>query len=478
MEKSLHEIMSIRKNKIEQLRQLGVDPFGQKFSYDFNTNMVKQTYKYLLPEEHSSDIIKLPGRIMSIRGHGKAAFATINDEFDSIQIYFKKDVLNDKFDIFKLLDIGDIVGIKGTPFRTQRGELTIKVLDFELLTKSLRPLPEKFHGIQDQELKYRQRYLDLIMNQETKHVFKTRSRIVSIIRNFMDKRNFLEVETPILSPIVGGADARPFATYHNALSLDMYLRIATELNLKKLIVGGFSKVYEIGRIFRNEGIDSHHNPEFTSIELYQAYADYEDLMRLTESLFDELSKINDIKFITPFKRISMNDAVKEITNYDILSMSREDAFNAAKELNVEVSSDDEVGIILNKIFEDKVEHTLITPTFITHHPIEISPLAKTSKTDPGVTDRFELFINGKEIANGFTELNDPNEQLRRFQVQLETDSTKTIDKDFITALEHGMPPTAGLGIGIDRLIMLFTNQRSIRDVLFFPTMKPKELKGC
>ena len=470
--------MSIRKNKIEQLRQLGVDPFGQKFSYDFNTNMVKQTYKYLLPEEHSSDIIKLPGRIMSIRGHGKAAFATINDEFDSIQIYFKKDVLNDKFDIFKLLDIGDIVGIKGTPFRTQRGELTIKVLDFELLTKSLRPLPEKFHGIQDQELKYRQRYLDLIMNQETKHVFKTRSRIVSIIRNFMDKRNFLEVETPILSPIVGGADARPFATYHNALSLDMYLRIATELNLKKLIVGGFSKVYEIGRIFRNEGIDSHHNPEFTSIELYQAYADYEDLMRLTESLFDELSKINDIKFITPFKRISMNDAVKEITNYDILSMSREDAFNAAKELNVEVSSDDEVGIILNKIFEDKVEHTLITPTFITHHPIEISPLAKTSKTDPGVTDRFELFINGKEIANGFTELNDPNEQLRRFQVQLETDSTKTIDKDFITALEHGMPPTAGLGIGIDRLIMLFTNQRSIRDVLFFPTMKPKELKGC
>ena len=389
---------------------------------------------------------------------------------------------------FKKLDIGDIVGIRGIVFKTHRGEVTVRVEDFDLLSKSLRPLPEKFHGLQDVDIRYRQRYLDLIMNPEVRETFRKRTKIIQSIRSYLDARDYLEVETPVLSTIAGGAAARPFVTHHNALDIDLYLRIATELNLKRLVIGGFDRVYEMGRVFRNEGMDVRHNPEFTTIEFYQAYADYTDMMDITEGIVVNAAKsvlgtpvINyqgvEID-LSKVKRISMNDAVKEATGKDFLSCETvEDARKMADEIGVPYEQRHGIGGILNQAFEEKVEETLMQPTFITGHPTEISPLAKRNPEDPRITDRFEFFIYGRELANGFTELNDPIDQEGRFLDQLKQreagdDEAHVMDRDYITAMEYGLPPTGGVGIGIDRLVMLLTDAPSIRDVLLFPTMKP------
>ena len=389
---------------------------------------------------------------------------------------------------FKKLDIGDIVGIRGIVFKTHRGEVTVRVEDFDLLSKSLRPLPEKFHGLQDVDIRYRQRYLDLIMNPEVRETFRKRTKIIQSIRSYLDARDYLEVETPVLSTIAGGAAARPFVTHHNALDIDLYLRIATELNLKRLVIGGFDRVYEMGRVFRNEGMDVRHNPEFTTIEFYQAYADYTDMMDITEGIVVNAAKsvlgtpaINyqgvEID-LSKVKRISMNDAVKDATGKDFLSCETvEEARKMADEIGVPYEQRHGIGGILNQAFEEKVEETLMQPTFITGHPTEISPLAKRNPEDPRITDRFEFFIYGRELANGFTELNDPIDQEGRFLDQLKQreagdDEAHVMDRDYITAMEYGLPPTGGVGIGIDRLVMLLTDAPSIRDVLLFPTMKP------
>jgi len=425
---------------------------------------------------------------MAKRGHGKASFAELMDMSGRMQIYFKYDVLGEeKYGQFRLLDIGDIIGIEGRVFKTQRGEITVIVLDFELLSKSLRPLPEKFHGLKDVEMRYRQRYLDLIVNPEVLDTFVKRTNIIRAIRRYLDERDFLEVETPVLSTIAGGAAARPFITHHNALDMDMYLRIATELSLKRLVVGGMERVYELGRVFRNEGIDVRHNPEFTSIEIYQAYADYRDLMDITEGIVREAAKTvlgtekftyQDVEIdLANIRRISMNDAVKETTGKDFLSAATvEEARAMADEIGVPYEARHGIGGILNAAFEEKVEASLMQPTFITGHPTEISPLAKRNPENPMITDRFEFFIYGRELANGFTELNDPIDQRERFVEQMKQreagdDEAHMMDEDFVTALEYGLPPTGGLGIGVDRLVMLLTNSPSIRDVLLFPTMK-------
>ncbi|MCI6869276.1 MAG: lysine--tRNA ligase, partial [Selenomonadales bacterium] len=416
------------------------------------------------------------------------------DRSGRVQIYFKLDVLGEeKYSQFKLLDIGDIIGVKGHVFRTRRGELTVRVDDFDLLSKSLRPLPEKFHGLTDTEIRYRQRYVDLIMNPEVMDTFVARTNIIKSIREYLDSRDFLEVETPVLGTIAGGAAARPFITHHNALDIDMYLRIATELSLKRLIVGGMERVYEMGRIFRNEGMDVRHNPEFTSIEIYQAYADYRDLMDITEGIvLNAAQKVLGTTVINyqgteidlaKVKRISMNDAVKEATGKDFLSCQTvEEARAMAKEIGVPFEERHGIGGILNAAFEEKVEESLIQPTFITGHPTEISPLAKRNPDNPMITDRFEFFIYGRELANGFTELNDPIDQEGRFLDQMKQreagdDEAHEMDRDFITALEYGLPPTGGLGIGVDRLVMFLTDSASIRDVLLFPTMKPLAGEG-
>ena len=425
---------------------------------------------------------------MAIRGHGKASFATISDRTGNMQIYFKLDILGEeKYSQFKLLDIGDIIGLEGKVFKTKRGELTVRVENFDLLSKSLRPLPEKFHGLKDLETRYRQRYLDLIVNPEVRETFLKRTEIIKAIRKYLDDRNFVEVETPVLSTIAGGAAARPFITHHNTLDTDLYLRIATELNLKRLIVGGFERVYEIGRIFRNEGMDTRHNPEFTSVEIYQAYGDYRDLIEVTEGIICAAAekifgttKIScqgiELELKNP-PRISMNDAVKNKTGKDFLAcQSVDEARKLADEIGVKYEERFGIGGILNAAFEAKVEEDLIQPIFITHHPTEISPLAKRNPDDPRITDRFEFFVLGQELANGFTELNDPIDQKYRFEEQLKArelgdEEAHVMDNDFIRALEYGMPPTGGLGIGVDRLVMLLTDSASIRDVLLFPTMK-------
>ena len=427
---------------------------------------------------------------MAIRGHGKASFAVLMDLSGKIQVYFKLDVLGEeKYSEFKLLDIGDILGITGRVFRTHRGEVTVKIEDFDLLSKSLRPLPEKFHGLKDVEIRYRQRYLDLIVNPEVKDTFIARTRIIQAIRRYLDERDFLEVETPVMSTIAGGAAARPFVTYHNALDMKLYLRIATELNLKRLIVGGLERVYELGRVFRNEGIDVRHNPEFTSIEIYQAYADYNDLMDVTEGITCDAARAvlgtTVINYqgveidLSKVKRISMNDAVKEATGKDFLSAKTvEEARQMADEIGVAYEEKHGIGGILNEAFETKVEESLMQPTFITGHPTEISPLAKRNPENPMITDRFEFFIYGRELANGFTELNDPIDQEGRFLDQVRQreagdEEAHMMDRDYITAMEYGLPPTGGLGIGVDRLVMLLTDSASIRDVLFFPHMRPE-----
>ena len=494
VEQDMNELMKVRRDKLAAFEAKGVAPFGHRFEVSHHAKDVLEQFGHLEGEEESSKEITIAGRLMAIRGHGKASFSVLMDRSGRIQIYFKLDVLGEeKYSQFKLLDIGDIIGVKGHVFRTRRGEITVRVDDFDMLSKSLRPLPEKFHGLTDTEIRYRQRYVDLIMNPEVMNTFVARTNIMKSIREYLDERDYIEVETPVLGTIAGGAAARPFITHHNTLDLDMYLRIATELNLKRLIVGGMERVYEMGRVFRNEGMDVRHNPEFTTIELYQAYADYTDLMDITEGLV--LNAANKVLGTTEFdyqgthidlanvKRISMNDAVKEATGKDFLSCQTvEEARAMATEIGVPYEERFGIGGILNAAFEEKVEETLIQPTFITGHPTEISPLAKRNPENPMITDRFEFFIYGRELANGFTELNDPIDQEGRFLDQLKQreagdDEAHEMDRDFITALEYGLPPTGGLGIGIDRLVMFLTDSASIRDVLLFPTMKPLAGEG-
>ena len=429
---------------------------------------------------------------MTKRGKGKAGFAHVQDLNGQIQIYVRKDTVGEEqYELFDTVDLGDIVGISGTVFKTKVGELSIKVKEFTLLTKSLRPLPDKFHGLKDIEQRYRQRYLDLIMSEESKRTFITRSLIIQSMRRYLDQHGYLEVETPMMHAIAGGASARPFITHHNALDMPLYMRIAIELHLKRLIVGGLEKVYEIGRVFRNEGVSTRHNPEFTMIELYEAYADYKDIMKLTENLVAHIAKEvlgtttiqygdNEVNLEPEWRRLHMVDAVKEYTGVDFWNVTTvEEARQLANEHGIEITKHMQYGHIVNEFFEQKVEERLIQPTFIYGHPVEISPLAKKNDEDPRFTDRFELFIVGREHANAFTELNDPIDQRERFEAQLKereqgNDEAHQMDDDFIEALEYGMPPTGGLGIGIDRLVMLLTNSASIRDVLLFPTMKHRD----
>src|SRR5699024_4738055 len=442
--------------------------------------------------DEMNDEVTIAGRMMTKRGKGKAGFAHIQDVSDQIQLYVRKDEIGDEsYEIFKSTDLGDIVGVTGVMFKTKVGELSVKAQEFHLLSKSLRPLPEKYHGLKDVEQRYRQRYLDLITNVDSRETFVLRSKIIQSMRKYLDGLDFLEVETPMLHGIAGGASARPFVTHHNALDIPLYMRIAIELHLKRLIIGGLEKVYEIGRVFRNEGVSTRHNPEFTMIELYEAYADFYDIMSLTEKMIayiakDVLGKTTieygdfEIDLEPEWKRWHMVDAVKEYTGVDFWAdVSDQEARELAREHDVEITDAMTYGHIVNEFFEQKVEEELIQPTFIYGHPVEISPLAKKSKDDPRFTDRFELFIVGREHANAFSELNDPIDQRERFEAQVKerdagNDEAHEMDEDFLEALEYGMPPTGGLGIGIDRLVMLLTNSPSIRDVLLFPQMRHKE----
>ncbi|MDP4133298.1 MAG: lysine--tRNA ligase [Bacillota bacterium] len=484
----INEIMKVRRDKLAELVSSGENPF-EITKYNRDTKASEITDKF---DELEGKTVSVAGRLMSKRGMGKVSFCDLHDLSGKIQIYAKKDDLGEEeYARFKKLDVGDIVGVVGIAFRTQRGEISIHVTSFKLLSKSMRPLPEKWHGLKDMDARYRQRYVDLIMNSEVKDVFILRSKIIKEIRNYLDDRGFMEVDTPMLNTIPGGAAARPFITHHNALDIDMYMRIATELHLKRLIVGGMEKVYEMGRIFRNEGMDQTHNPEFTTIEIYEAFADFHDMMDLMEGLVSHLiNKIfggntilkwqdTESDFKTPWKRMSMVEAVKEYSGVDFGEIKTlEEAIKVAKEHKLEVEPKHALGDIINLFFEEYAEKNLVNPTFITGHPIEVSPLAKKCKDDSGFTERFEVFAFGKELCNAFSELNDPFDQRERFvrQVALREagdEEAGMMDEDFLTALEYGMPPTGGIGIGIDRLVMFLTGATSIRDVLFFPTMKPK-----
>lgn len=486
----LNEMMQLRRDKIKTFTDMGVAPFGHRYEVTHHAQDIRDHFAELEGEE-SGPMVRLAGRLTAKRGHGKASFAELMDASGKIQIYFKYDVLGEaKYAQFRLLDIGDLIGIAGRVFKTQRGEITVIVNDFDLLAKSLRPLPEKFHGLKDVDLRYRQRYLDLIVNPEVAETFRRRTKIIQSVRRTLDEAGYLEVETPVLATLAGGAAAKPFITHHNTLDIDLYLRIATELALKRLIVGGLERVYEIGRVFRNEGMDVRHNPEFTSVEFYQAYADYRDMMDLTEKII--LTAAKDVLGTTKItydgteidlanvRRVSMNDAVREATGKDFLSAATvEEARAMADEIGVPYEARYGIGAILNAAFEEKVEETLMAPTFITHHPTEISPLAKRNSDNPMITDRFEFFVYGRELANGFTELNDPIDQRQRFVDQMKQRAAgdaeaHVMDEDYVTALEYGLPPTGGVGIGIDRLVMFLTDSPSIRDVLLFPTMKPLE----
>ena len=483
----------VRREKLKNLRELGLDPFGQSFKRDSYAAELKEKYQDVEHDEFENmeDTATVAGRIMFIRKMGKASFFTIKDKTGPIQIYISiNDVGEEKYTLFKSADIGDIVGVHGKVMKTKTGELTIKCLEYTHLVKALRPLPEKFHGLTDIEERYRRRYVDLIMNDESRKVAFMRPKIIRAIQKFLDNRGFTEVETPILTTLLTGASARPFVTHHNTQDLDMYLRIALELNLKRLLVGGMERVYEIGRTFRNEGMDPQHNPEFTLMELYQAYSDLDGMMELTESMYKYIAeevcgKTNfhylghDIDLSGSWKKISMTDAIKEKTGIDFKSITDlDECLKLAEEHDIVLEEHErQYGHIINKFFEKYVEETLIEPTFLYGHPIEISPLTKKDPEDPRFTQRFELFISGHECANAYTELNDPDDQLERFEAQLTekemgNDEANDIDMDFIEALEYGMPPAGGIGYGIDRMIMLFTEQESIRDVILFPTMKP------
>ena len=493
MERNFTEQELVRREKAEKLRSLGLDPFGDRYDRDSLANDIKEKYKDLTHEELESmdEHAKVAGRIMFIRKMGKASFFSIQDKSGKIQIYISiNDIGEEDYTLFKTADIGDIVGVEGKIMKTMTGEVTIKCLKYTHLVKALKPLPEKFHGLQDKEERYRRRYVDLIMNEESKRTAFLRPKIIRCIQNFMDNRGFTEVETPILNTLLTGASARPFITHHNTQDLDMYLRIALELPLKRLLVGGMEAVYEIGRTFRNEGMDAMHNPEFTLMEAYLAYSNLDGMMEMTESMFKTIAKEifnkdtfmwngNEINIAGEWKKISMTDAIKEKTGIDFRNITLEEALKLATEHGIELAEHEKaLGHIINLFFEKYVEETLIQPTFLYGHPVEISPLTKRNPIDPRFVDRFELFIGGKEFANAYTELNDPIDQLKRFEDQLKekelgNDEANDIDMDFVEALEYGMPPAGGIGYGIDRLVMFFTENESIRDVILFPLMKPE-----
>ncbi|WP_186808483.1 lysine--tRNA ligase [Furfurilactobacillus siliginis] len=490
----MNDQMKVRRDKLTELRDEGVEPFGHRFD---RSHLAAQLHEQFGEDdketlEETPHEVTIAGRMMSKRGKGKVGFADLRDRSGRIQIYVRKDMIGEEmYHIFKRSDIGDFIGIKGDVIKTDMGELTVRAQELTFLSKALRPLPDKFHGLTNQEQIYRQRYLDLISNEESFDRFKKRSKIISAVRHYLDSLDFQEVETPVLHNIAGGAAARPFITHHNALNIELYLRIALELHLKRLIVGGMERVYEIGRVFRNEGIDTRHNPEFTMLESYVAYWDFHDVMDETEGIFKAAAKAvtedavveyqgNTVDLNKPFRRLHMVDAVKEATGIDFWQpMSLDDAKKLAADNGIHVESFWTVGHIINEFFEEKVQDTLVQPTFIYGHPVEISPLAKKNPEDPRFTDRFELYITGNEFANAFTELNDPIDQRERFEQQAKErdagdDEAQLIDEDFVESLEYGMPPTGGLGIGIDRLVMLLTDAPSIRDVLLFPTMRSED----
>lgn len=484
----LNDQMIIRREKLDKYREVGVYPFGQRFVVKEKAATIKENFR-----DYNGQPVVIAGRIMTIRSHGKTAFANLRDVTGDIQVYFRKDVLGEEvYGLVKMLDMGDVVGIEGHVFLTHTGEVTVKVEKYTLLTKSLRPLPEKWHGLTNTELRYRQRYVDLIVNPEVRETFKRRTQILQALRQYYIDHGFMEVETPMMHAIPGGAAARPFITHHNALDIDIYMRISPELYLKRLIVGGFERVFEINRSYRNEGIDNRHNPEFTMVESYQAYGNYEDVIELTENIVAYCAqkvlgttKITyqdtEIDLTPPWNRITMQEGVKKYAGEDFSTVTTvEEARAIADRLHVEYGENDGIGKILNNCFEEYVEENLIQPTFVYGHPKEISPLAKANQENPFETERFEAFIFGRELANGFSELNDPIDQRERFEAQLKEreagdDEAHRMDEDYITAMEYGLPPTAGLGIGIDRLVMFLTDSSSIRDVLLFPLMKPEEV---
>lgn len=488
MTEKLNDQMLIRRGKLEKIAELGFEPYGGRFDWTHHTNDILADAEAL---EKSEEHVKLAGRIMIIRGHGKTAFCKLRDEKGDIQLYFRKDALDEKeWSLFKLVDMGDILGVEGTVFTTHTGEVTVRVLSFTMLSKSLRPLPEKWHGLTDVEQRYRQRYLDLISNPEVRTTFIKRANMLQAIRNWYTSHGFLEVETPVLQPLYGGANARPFITHFNALDMTMYMRIAPELYLKRLLVGGYERIFEITRNFRNEGMDTRHNPEFTAIETYQAYGDIEDVIDQTEQIVMACAMASygttkftyegtEIDVKAPWPRLTMAEAVKKYTGEDFDACKTvEEARAICDKLHVEYGEFDGFGKLLSAAFDEYVEKNLIQPVHITRHPIEVSPLSKLDLEDPRYTIRFESYIYGRELANGFSELNDPLDQRARFEMQAQErangdDEAHPVDEDFLTALEYGMPPTGGLGIGLDRLFMLMTNSSSIRDILLFPAMKPE-----
>ena len=486
----LNDQMLVRREKLAQYEEDNIYPFGQRFVVQHKALQIKDEFR-----DFDGQPVVLAGRLMTIRSHGKTAFANLRDLSGDIQVYFRKDVMGEEaYKYVKMLDMGDIVGIEGHVFKTQKGEITVKVNKLTLLSKSLRPLPEKWHGLKDTELRYRQRYVDLIVNPGVRDTFVKRTKIVAKIREYLNSKQFMEVETPMMHAIPGGAAARPFITHHNALDIDIYMRISPELYLKRLIVGGLERVYEINRSFRNEGVSSRHNPEFTMMESYQAYGNFEDAIALTEGVVSYCAqevlgttKINyqgmDIDLTPPWNRITMQEGIKQYTGEDFDAIETlSEARAIADRLNVEYTEADGIGKIMNLCFEEHVEENLMQPTVVYGHPVEISPLAKQNREKPLTTERFEVFIYGRELANGYSELNDPIDQKQRFENQLKEreagdDEAHRMDEDFVTALEYGLPPTAGLGIGIDRLVMFLTDSASIRDVLLFPLMKPEGVKA-
>ncbi|HZK11214.1 MAG TPA: lysine--tRNA ligase [Atribacterota bacterium] len=491
IKKNTTEIISNKWEEIEELKREGIDPFGHSFNRTYKIKDLIEKNKVLQIGECGKEKVSIAGRLMALRAHGKAVFADIEDISGRVQIYIKSNKVGaDAFKLFSKIGVGDILGLSGLIFRTQTGEITVFVEEFTLLCKSVRSLPEKWHGLKDVEIRYRKRYLDLIVNPSVREIFIKRSKVVQSIRNFLDDKGFLEVQTPIMQPIPGGATARPFITHHNTLHRDLYLRIATELYLKRLIVGGLEKVYELGCDFRNEGISTKHNPEFTMLELYEAYGDYHSMMQITEELFVYILKEisgtlaieyrgNKIDFTPPWKRISMLKAIEDAVGVQVDKISQKDFSKVVKEYNLNIKGSINRGEIINELFEKIIEPTLIQPTFVIDYPLEISPLSKQKKDNPELVERFELFVSSMELANAFTELNDPSEQKRRFEEQVAKRKAGDMeghfmDEDYIEALEYGMPPTGGLGIGVDRLIMLLTDSDSIKEVILFPQLKSIE----
>lgn len=489
MSEEINDLIKSRLQKLDEFRAAGVNPYPYTYNITTNSKEIKDKYEKLEGHDESSDEVSVAGRLMTKRGHGKTCFAHLQDSFGRVQIYAKKDNLGDNFPLFQKLDTGDFVGVKGKVFRTKTGELTVRVVEWTLLSKSLHPLPEKWHGLQDKELRYRHRYVDLMVNQEVKDLFIKRSKIVSSIRKFLENKGFMEVETPLLHVLQGGAAATPFKTHHEALDLPLFLRIAPELYLKRLLVGGFDKVFEMGRVFRNEGMSYKHNPEYTMLEIYQAYVDYNDIMDMTEELVTFILKETlgtleieykgkKLNFKRPWKRITLIDALKEHGGVDIRGLGEPEIRKIAKKKGIEGADDLGFGKLINVLYDKFCEADFIQPTFVIDHPLETTPLAKKKRDDDQKVERFELIVAGMEIANAFSELNDPIDQRERLEKQSELKAAgdkeaESLDQDYILALEYGMPPAGGLGIGIDRLVMLATGAESIRDVLLFPHMRPQ-----